>query len=148
MPLIIHKNRSPPHISHKILNLLANPYRNSRLIFTSASTLSHAMQDIWLARYDMFTILLPSTESLPASRLWSASPSETVRGHTSENSCGSESESACNGQIHICLSDDFNGYGSLSLCDCQWILHHPSFYVLSICIIPNTQFEIVVMSDN
>ena len=136
------------HVSHKILNLLANPYRYSRLIFTSSSTLSHAMQDIWLARYVMFTILLPSTESLPASRLWSASPSETVRGHISENSCGSESESACNGQIYICLSDDLNGYGSLSLCDCQWILHHPSFYVISICIIPNTQFEIVVMSDN
>ena len=52
------------------------------------------------------------------------------------------------GQIHIFLSDDLNGYGSLSLCDCQCILHHPSFYVISICIIPNAQFEIVVMSDN
>ena len=95
------------HISHKILNWLANPNRNSRLIFTSASTLSHAMQDIWLARYDMFTILLPSTESLPASRLWSASPSERVRGHISENSCGSESESAWS-DSHF-LSDDLNG---------------------------------------
>ena len=49
--------------------------------FSTTSTLSCFRSMIWLARYDMFTILLPSTEPLPASRWWSASPSERVRGH-------------------------------------------------------------------